>query len=192
MTDGDRLPELTSDEMTEAQRQVIAEIASGPRGVAVGPFVPLSRSPELMRRVQRTGEYLRFDSPLDRRLFELCVLMVARFWDQQFEWGYHLPLALRAGLAQDAADAVAQGRRPDGMDQGARAVWELVTELLETHAVSDDVYERAVMQLGEIGVIDLVATAGYYATLAMVMNTACTPPADGPRLPLRQSTEESS
>lgn len=179
----DRLPPLPEDRLSPAQRAALDEITAGPRGGAIGPFGPLLRSPELMTRLQRTGEYLRFSSPLDRRLFELVVLCVARWWDQQFEWSHHRPLAVDAGLDPAVADAIAEGRRPLGLDPAAAAVWDLVDELHRTRVVTDGTYARALAELGEAGVVEVVATAGYYTTLAMVLNTAGTPAPGGPRLP---------
>lgn len=169
--------------MTPAQRVAVAEISAGPRGGIIGPFVPLLRSPELMTRLQKTGEYLRFQKALPPRLFEMCVLLVARRWNQQFEWSFHHPIALTAGLEGSIVAAIALDRRPDGMDQATAAVWDLLDELHRTMAVSDEAYARALDALGETGVVELVATAGYYTTLAMVMNTARTPAPAEPALP---------
>ena len=90
-----------------------------------------------MTRLQKVGEYLRFESPLDRRLFEMTILCVARWWDQQFEWTFHHPLALEAGLDPAVADAIAEDRRPEGMDAAAEPVWDLLDELYRTRRVSD-------------------------------------------------------
>src|SRR5688500_12749389 len=151
----DRLPPLTEEQMTAEQRAAAAEISSGPRGAVIGPFAPLLRSPELMTRLQKVGEYLRFESPLDRRLFEMTILYVARWWDQQSESTVHHPVASEAGLGPASADASAEDRRPGGMDAAAAAVWGLLDELFRTRAVSDDVYARAVAELGEAGVVEV-------------------------------------
>jgi 4-carboxymuconolactone decarboxylase len=179
----DRLPLPPEDEQSEQQRAAVAEISSGPRGAVIGPFAPLLRSPELMTRVQKVGEHLRWSGTLDRRLFEMAILVVSRWWDQQFEWSYHHPLALQAGLDPAVADAIAEDRRPEGLDEAAAAVWELLDELLRTRQVSDPVFDRALDLLGDAGVVELVVTAGYYTTLAMVMNVARTPHPGGPLLP---------
>jgi 4-carboxymuconolactone decarboxylase len=179
----DRLPLPPDDELTTEQRVAVAEISAGPRGGVIGPFAPLLRSPRLMTRLQKVGEHLRFSGGLDRRLFELTILYVSRWWDQDFEWSYHHPLALEAGLDPAVADAVGEGRRPEGMDPAAAAVWDLLDELHRTRRVSDATYARALTELGEVGVVEVVATAGYYTTLATVMNTARTPAPGGPLLP---------
>ncbi len=192
-TPEDRLPPLAPEEMTAEQQAAAAEISSGPRGAVIGPFAPLLRSPELMTRLQKVGEYLRYESPLDRRLFEMTILWVARWWDQQFEWSYHHPLALEAGLDPAVADAIAGDRRPEGMDAAAAAVWDVLDELFRTRQVSDRAWAAAVAELGEPGVVEVVATAGYYTTLAVVMNAARTAAPRGPYLPdVRTTTQEGS
>jgi 4-carboxymuconolactone decarboxylase len=40
----------------------------------------LMYSPNLMARVQKTGEYLRYNTGLDKRLTELAILIVAHHW----------------------------------------------------------------------------------------------------------------
>lgn len=179
------MPAVPDDRLTDDQRAALDEIRSGPRGDAVGPFVPLLRSPHLMTRLQKVGEHLRFTSTLDRRLFEMTILVVARHWDQQFEWTFHQPLALQAGLAPDVADAIALDERPTGMDDAESAVWDLLDALHRTHDVPDEVYGRAVRLLGEDGVVEVVGAAGYYTTLAMVMTAARTAAPESPRMPER-------
>lgn len=175
------------EQLTQAQRAAAERIASGPRGAVFGPFVPLLRSPELMTRLQLVGEFLRWDSELDDDLVELVILHVARCWDQDFEFGFHHPLALEAGLPEAVVDAVASGTRPVGGRTEVGLVVALLDELQATRQVSEATYETAVDALGETKVVEVVGTAGYYTTLAMVMNLARTPPPEGaPRLPVRE------
>lgn len=126
----DRLPPLAPEAQTADQREAIAEVTAGPRGALVGPFVPLSRAPELMRRLQRVGEHFRWGScslPDDVR--ELAVLMVARHWDQQVEWALHRDLAEGAGVPAEVCDAVSEGRRP-ALDPALGDAYDVVAELL--------------------------------------------------------------
>ena len=95
----DRMPPLPLETMDPAQRAAAEELIAGPRKAVRGPFIPLMRSPELLTRIQKVGEVLRFHSVLPARLTELATLVVARTWTQQFEWTVHVPLALQAGVA---------------------------------------------------------------------------------------------
>ena len=179
------MPPLGSDQMTEAQKKAAAELVAGPRGRVIGPFVALLRSPEFMSRLQKTGEYLRFHSALGARLNEFAILVTAREWTQQFEWFAHYPIALKAGIKADVAQAIAEGRRPVGMAEDEEVVYDFCDELFRTQGVSDTTYTRAVTKFGEQGVIDMLGVAGYYSMLAMIMNVARTPLPDGASPPLR-------
>lgn len=171
----DRLPPIADAEQTAGQRAAVRELVSGPRGQLAGPFVPLLRSPELMRRVQKVGEYLRFESALPARVKELAILVTARRWNQGYEWSFHLPLALKAGVTRETAQAIAAGRRPAGLTAEETAAYDLLEAVLASSPVGDRVYAAALAAFGETGVVELIAFGGYYGLLAMVMNAAGTP-----------------
>jgi len=175
----ERMGRIAPENMIETQRNAAAEIASGPRGNVRGPFNVLLRSPELMSPLQKVGEYLRFKCQLERRIAEMATLIAARHWTQNYEWSAHHPLALKAGLKPEVAQAIADGRRPTGMAKDEDIVYDLLTEALQNKSVSDVTYDRALQQFGEQNVVDLLAIAGYYALLGMLMNVARTPLPDG-------------
>lgn len=160
---------------TPAQHAAAAELIAGPRGAVIGPFKPLLHSPELMQRVQRTGEYLRYHTGLDARLTELAILLVSQYWGQPVEWQIHYPIAIKAGLRVADADAIGRGDAPPSLDHQQQIVYDFCKALQASHAVSDALYAAARDALGEKGVIDLTALCGYYTMLAMVMNVARTP-----------------
>jgi 4-carboxymuconolactone decarboxylase len=170
----ERMSKLAPENMTEAQRKAAAELASGPRGEVRGPFNVLLRSPELMSPLQKVGEYLRFRCQLDRRIAEMATLIAARHWTQVYEWNAHHPLALKAGLKAEIAQAIAEGRRPMGMAVDEEIVYDVLTEALQNKSVSDVTYERGIKQFGEQNLVDLLAIAGYYAMLALLLNVART------------------
>jgi 4-carboxymuconolactone decarboxylase len=177
----DRMPPLAREQMDDAQRSAADELIAGPRKAVKGPFIPLLRSPQLMARLQKVGEYLRFDSALPTRLNEFATLIVARAWSQQFEWFVHVQAALKAGTSQASIDAIREGRRPHEMSEDEALVHDSVVELLAHRGLADASYARLVARVGERGVIDLLALVGYFATVSLVLNVAHTPPelADG-------------
>jgi 4-carboxymuconolactone decarboxylase len=145
------------------------------RGVdPFGPFIPLLQSPELMLRVGALGEYLRYRSALPPRLSELAILITAAHWKQPFEWDIHAPIALKAGIPQTVIDALWKGGKPPGLAADQEALYALCVELHRDRKAHDNTLERARAVLGEHGVIDAIGICGYYAMLAMVLNTAST------------------
>lgn len=74
----ERMPAIAENDMTPAQKKAAAELAAGPRKEVKGPFVSLLRSPDLMSRVQKVGEYIRFICPLDKRINGFAAIIAAR------------------------------------------------------------------------------------------------------------------
>jgi 4-carboxymuconolactone decarboxylase len=171
----DRMPPIPTSKMTDAQKKVAEELIAGRRGALVGPFIPLLRSPEFMSRLQKMGDYLRYDSSLGPKLNEFVILLTARQWTQQFEWNTHYPMAVKAGVKPELLAAVAEGRHPTGMAEDEETVYDFFTELRQNQSVSDATYARAVKRFGEQGVVDMAGVIGYYSMLGMIMNTARTP-----------------
>jgi 4-carboxymuconolactone decarboxylase len=185
----DRLPEIPPERMTPEQRRVMDELTSGPRGKIGGPFIPLVRSPELMSRLQKVGEYLRYHNTVGLRNSEFAVLVVARHWSQPIEWAIHRPIAEREGVLPATIDALAEGRRPTTMSDDEAIIYDVLEELRNHKSVSDPTWQRGLSRFGEQGMIDMVAHYGYYSLLAMVMNVCRTalPPdkvAELPRMPI--------
>ncbi len=179
-----RMPPIPTDKMTDAQRKVAAEIAAGPRGKVEGPYWPIIRSPGLTEVLQEVGAYYRYRCPLERKINEMVALMAARSWSQQFIWDVHILQALDAGLKNEIALALAEGRRPAAMAEDEEIAYDFVTELLANQGASDATYARTVAKFGEEDVIDIVGIVGYYTTLAMIMNVARTPLLEGRPMPL--------
>jgi len=171
----ERLPLPDAASMNDAQRAAAQALIDGPRKGVYGPFLPLLRSPQLLDRVAKMGEYLRFESVLDARVRELAICAVARHTGNQFEWVMHSPLAVKAGVAQAAVDALFAGARPKVLQRDEEVALDFTREMLATHGVSDATYGEALAQFGEQGVVELSALAGYFAMVCWVMNVARTP-----------------
>jgi 4-carboxymuconolactone decarboxylase len=170
----DRMPPLATDALTEQQTQALANFVAA-RGQPTGPWIALLRSPELMTRTHGLSDYVRFESVLPGWLREFVILMTARQWGQNYEWNAHYPIAIDEGLSPQIAQAIAEGRRPEGMVDEEEILYELCLELQRNHSVSDATYERAVSRFTEQGVIEAVSLMGYYTMISMILNTSRAP-----------------
>lgn len=176
----ERLPLMAREAMSPAQRHAADALIAGPRKAVFGPFIALLRSPELMSRIGRVGEYLRFESLLEGRIRELVMCRVARQVSNQFEWLMHAPLALKAGVLQSTLDAIAAGKQPRGMAADEAVALDFTSELLQQNGSSDATYAEAVDAFGEQGVVELVSLVGYFVMVCWVMNVARTPAQERP------------
>ena len=168
----DRLPTIAPAQYNDEQKQAAAEFLTARKVPVFGPFEPLMHSPQVMSQARSMGDYLRYKSALGNTLSELVILVTAREWTQDYEWYVHHPIALKAGIKPEVADAIAEGRRPAGMSEDEEIVYDYTTELARTKQVSSKTFERAKARFGAKGVVDLTGIAGYYTLLAMELNVA--------------------
>lgn len=164
-----RLPDLPLENYSSAQREVYDAIVAGPRGQVQGPLKAWLRSPALASRAQELGAFCRYHTSLPKRLSELAILITGAFWKAGFEWYVHAPIALDAGLDPAAVEAIRNGRTPDLEKPDEAALYAFATELLEQRRVSEATYRRALSELGEPGVVELVGILGYYALISMTI-----------------------
>ncbi|MGY8813724.1 MAG: carboxymuconolactone decarboxylase family protein [Gammaproteobacteria bacterium] len=167
-----RLSPISPDNYTEEQKTAAAEFMAARNVPVFGSFEPLMHSPQVMNQARAMGDYLRYKSSLGNTLSELVILITAREWTQDYEWFVHHPIALKAGIKQEVTEAIADGRRPSGMNEDEEIVYDFSTELHRNKRVSDHTYERAQKRFGNKGVVDLTGINAYYTLLAMQMNVA--------------------
>jgi 4-carboxymuconolactone decarboxylase len=169
---GDRIPTIPPAQYTAEQSQAAADFEAARNVPVFGPFEPMMHSPEVMSRARAMGDYLRYKSTIGNTLSELTILITAHEWAQKYEWHVHYPIALKAGIRQEIADAIADNRRPAAMSTDETIVYDYAIELLKTKQISDATFEHAKARFGTRGVVDMTGIVGYYTFLAMQLNAA--------------------
>jgi 4-carboxymuconolactone decarboxylase len=167
-----RFPQLTMEQLTDAQKPLGEEIMKVSSVGLGGPYNPLLRSPVLGQRMFDLLHYLRWETSVPLKLNEFAILIIGRQWRSQVEWHAHAPLAIKAGLAPDIVAELKANKRPVNMPPEEAAVYDFVTELTTKHAVADETFARAKKLLGEQQVVDLAAVAGTYIAVAMQLAMA--------------------
>jgi len=173
----DRMPPISVDQQTAAQKKAISDYKDLRKADLTGPpWTVLLRVPDLivpsleLRLHNQTA-----NNPLSQKLTEFAILIAAREWTNNFEWNAHARLATAAGLSEATIAAVADGRHPERMSDEEEILWDFCNELLHNKSVSDPTYARALAKFGEAGVVEAASLEGYYTYLSMVMNTARSP-----------------
>ncbi|MGA2880571.1 MAG: hypothetical protein ABSG13_16605 [Bryobacteraceae bacterium] len=178
---GDRFRPLTYEQMSPEQKTMTDHALAG-RG-PVGMFNIAVRSPEAGDQLFTMGDRVRFHMSVPDKLKEMAIIITARYWAAQFEWLAHRQAAVQAGLSEDKVKAIAEGRRPLGMSADEEAVYNFITELFKTKQVSDDTFAAVQNSVGERGIVDLLATVGFYQIVSMYMNVDRLPMANANQKP---------
>jgi len=176
-----RLSYVDPARLSPEQKELYDSIASGPRaakrcslvdaeGHLTGPFNAFLHLPALGKHWSSIGEALRFHTTIDRRLFELAILVIAVHWRSGHEWAAHARLAREAGIADDIIAALKDGVRPVFAKADEDAVFQFVHELVTQRQASAGAYKTLVAVLGESQLVELVNAVGYYVALAAMLN----------------------
>jgi 4-carboxymuconolactone decarboxylase len=78
-------------------------------------------------------------------------------------------------------DAIRVRCAPEFARDDERLVYDTITELNETHTLSQPAYDRALAALGLDLLIELIAAAGFYTMVAMTLNAFDAPVPGGKR-----------
>jgi 4-carboxymuconolactone decarboxylase len=175
-----RVEDLKPEDLTPEQKQVAAAIAGTRGGVVRGPFAIWLRNPPLAAAADRLGTALRQGS-LDKRLFELMVLIVARHYTAQYAWYAHAKQGLEAGLSSAVVDAIRERRKPEFARDDERLIYDVVSEMNDTRTLSQPTYDRAIAALGLDRTIELITAIGFYTMVAIMLNGFDAPVPGGER-----------
>ena len=109
MTELDMNPQTLPADAQALYREMAARRSE--KGEAFGgPYLALLNHPELARRIEELGFFLKFDGALPRTVYQFIVLTIARATGADYEWQDHVAHARAAGLPAGVIDAVASGR----------------------------------------------------------------------------------
>jgi 4-carboxymuconolactone decarboxylase len=176
-----RLPPIPDAAFSKEQRALIAAISSGPRGQfkMSGPFYCYLHAPAFGELAQKLGAHCRFGTKIPPRLSEFAILVTAQHWKSQYEWSAHAPIAERQGVKPQTVRDLRAGRAPKAAPKDEMAIYDFVKELYKVKRVSDRNYRRVQALLGDTGTVELVGLLGYYAMVAMTLDTFRMPVPDG-------------
>ena len=181
-----RIPTLNKPAgLSDAQLKTYNAI-SATRGGVRGPFSILLHNPELAERTAHLGAYICFESSLSPQIYVVAALVTARLMDSEFEFSANAEHAKDAGVSETVISAIRDRTAPRGLNEEQALVLRLGTELLTgKYRITGETYEAALKQFGMQGLIDLVATFGYYSHIACILNAfEMEPRPSHPPLPL--------
>jgi 4-carboxymuconolactone decarboxylase len=179
----ERLGPIPPEQMTETQKQVVADFTKVRKNGPFGFWWGYLRVPEVTIPFLEIQTYVHdvLESPnsaIGEKLTHFAILMVARQWTQQVIWSLHEANAIKSGLKPEIVGALAAGRRPAAMSDDEEILYDFCIELQQNQSVSDGTYARMLSRFGEKGVAEATLLQGEYTLMSMFMNVARTPLSD--------------
>jgi 4-carboxymuconolactone decarboxylase len=178
-----RISQLQRNSFNDMQKRFCENLVAGkrgasgsvepfftPEGILRGPFNAWLHSPVIGDAAQRLGETIRFEGSLFPRHRELAILTMASHWKAEYEFWAHEKIARREGVEESLIQSLSSGVRPDFVHVTDALVYDFSREVICERKVSDSLFNDAICQLGEAGVVDLVLLLGYYTLVSMTLN----------------------
>lgn len=146
----------------------IAELRDGFAG-RLDVYRLMAHHPALLRAWQDLRAHVVVDTALGPERSEVVILRTGHRLNAPYEWGHHVSRARRLGMS-DARIAALRGP-PEDMAPGDAALARAVDELVAGARLSPATREAAAALVGDAGLLDLMATVGFYSTLAFLVNS---------------------
>ena len=165
-----RLKQLDPASLSEEQQWAVQRFVDGRIGAVRGPSDMWLRSAKFADLARQMVEFVRYDTSLPREVVELAILVTGAKWKAQVEFWGHARMAREAGIAAEVIEAIRVGERPKLDRADLQATYDFVSEYFATNRVSAATYARALAELGEQGMVEVIAASGMYGLVAMTLN----------------------
>lgn len=157
---------------TERWPEEIADLADGFAG-RHNVNLTMAHHPALLRGWAGLREHIINNNALGRESTEIVVLRCAYRLRANYEWSHHVLRGRAQGLdnqrIRKLTGPVREMRESDALYAGA------VDDLMENAKLSDATREALVKEVGVEGVLDLIASVGFFSTLAYMVKSFGTP-----------------
>lgn len=178
-----RLPSITPDELSPAQRELydrfeamVADDAySGfevkrPDGAYTGPWGVLIHFPGLAGALGRFVDLAQQLPGLSERERQVVILTIGARLGSAYELYAHQALAARAGLRPDQIATLCAGGRPPGLSTGEALAADVASCLARGGVLPGPLYDTAVATLGQDTLDAIVFVTIHYLAIGILLN----------------------
>jgi 4-carboxymuconolactone decarboxylase len=168
-----RLPLLKRADLDEDGKRLYDELAGGPDKTVTptGPVALSLYSTKVGEAMQMMNQHLRYHGALKPRDYEVAILVVAREFDQAYEWSGHEMGAHNAKVPEPVIDAIRYNKDTVGLSDRDTLIIAFTRALFQhQHQVDSDLYAKTVATFGKQGTFELASIIGDYALTAVLLN----------------------
>jgi len=134
----------------------------------LGPAATSLYSMGVALPMDQLNKYLR-NTVVGTAMYQICTLVAAREFDENYEWNSHEAGAKRANVDQKTIDAIKFNRPLDGLPEKEALVVRFGRAIFQDRKVSPELYAKVVEVFGQQGMFELTAVMGDYAMAAIML-----------------------
>jgi 4-carboxymuconolactone decarboxylase len=137
-------------------------------------FRTLAVHPELAGRMRPLGAGILAHGTVEPPLREVLILRTCALAGAEYEWGVHASaFAAEVGLSPEQVACTATGEACERLfSPTARCAFRLADELHERGRISEELFAELARRFSATQILELVVTAGWYRTIAYVIDAA--------------------
>jgi len=181
---GGRLPLLDPKTLKGDQKDLYDQLkgtlvswanASGFKGATeagelIGPFNPFLYSvgitPGFLKWMEADSQH----TSLNKRVHEVVILSVGAVWKSPFELYSHAAVARKAGLPENAIEALVAGGTSDQLTREEQIAHRFARQLADERRVDPALYLEAEEAFGRVALVDMVYLIGMYLLTCALLN----------------------
>lgn len=179
-----RVQQITDKSQVPPEHHHVFDRVAKARGRVAGPYSILFHSPAIADKVDHLSNGLRNESQLSEQDYVLTAISVARAKDCLFVWSVQAPSARRAGLSEEAIEAVRHSRT-EGLSEDQADIVSYAQQVVAGNRVDQATFDRLRERHGTPWLVELTATAGHFGLISGINNAFEVPPnPEGDLLPV--------
>ncbi|MBC7143295.1 MAG: carboxymuconolactone decarboxylase family protein [Rhodobacteraceae bacterium] len=152
--------------------EALADMRTGFAG-GLNVYRTMAHHPALLRAWAGLRDHVVVRTTLGRELSEVAILRTGVRLGSSYEWSQHVARARKCGLT-DARIGTIRGA-PEAMAPVDGLIARAVDELFDASRLTPATAADLAGAVGKDGILDLMATVGFYSTLGFILNTFATP-----------------
>jgi alkylhydroperoxidase family enzyme len=147
-------------------KDISAQLANLPEIVPT-----MLRHPDLFARQVDIGIHLLSQGTLSGRDRELAILRIGWLCQAPYEWGEHVLVAKKLGIAAEAIERITVGSEAPGWSEHEQAILRATEELHGNAMISDATWATLSKRLDDKQLIELPIVIGQYQAVAYYQNS---------------------
>ncbi len=160
------------DQLNDSDRTLYESMVARRKGQGApfgGPYAALMNHPQLCKRIEELGFYLKFEGHLPRNVYQFVVLSVARQTGAAFEWADHVEHARAAGVPEQVIETLhTQGVLEGSFPAPYKLAAQILAETLFWKNIPETIQTAAIAAYGKEGFIELVVLSGFYQMFSTI------------------------
>lgn len=129
----------------------------------------MAHHPDLLRAWANLREHIVHNNVLGAQSSEVVILRAGHRLNSAYEWAHHVSRARKTGMDDARIETIAHAPEKMSVEDGVLA--RAVDDLMAHSHLSSETLEALLAQVGKQGVLDVIATVGFYSTLGYILNS---------------------